>query len=413
MLPKLLGKDEIWSGHVRPDFSDFDLRNYLSPVPVLPYLVSHGCKWGKCAFCTHHLSYSGYRSGALDEAVSDLGFLLKTHDIQHVSFCDEYLPAVDLRKLGGLFKQQNIRVRWSSFVRAEPEFCNQGFMKELYQSGARLLMFGFESASQKILTAMKKGTKSAHYLPIMRSCAEANIAVRLDFMIGFPGENAKDINRTFSLIKQYRRYADTAFSSIATAVFELREDTPVVNDPRSYKVEIRARLRGDLDEQYDYVDRKGLSTKLKSEWRNKVIGYVKKNLSAEVINPQNKTHQLIYKDLYDEKEIALPPTNLLMGNSHNLYVRWNRGVRILKRNGNDTKIIDYASGGELIMPSFMNQLIVLLEKGVDLYEGYMVCKRLGLHLSTSKKLISFLYRNDYVSVEVRPFVRAQQKRHCL
>ena len=384
VLPKLLGKNEIWSGHVRPYFSDFDLKNYLSPQPVLPYLVSHGCKWEKCVFCTHHLSYSKYRAGDLDKVVSDINFLRNTHGIQHISFCDEYLSARELGKLAVLLKKHNTDIRWSSFVRAEPEFCSQTFTKQLYESGARLLMFGFESASQKILTAMKKGTNSAHYLPILLSCAEANIAVRLDFMLGFPGETVKDIKKTFSFIRKYAKYADTPFSSIVTGPFKVREDTPIMKDLRKYKVEAKARLRGDLDELYDFVDKKGLSNELKLDWRNKVIGYIKKNLSSEVINPQNKTHQLIYKDMYDTKQFVLPPTKLLIGKSHDLYCRLNRSIRILREKRNGTKIIDYASGGEFIMPSFLNRLIVLLEKGVDLDKAYIICKSLGLNTKTSK-----------------------------
>ena len=57
----------------RPDFDQLPLRKYLMPYPVLPYMASRGCYWGKCTFCTHsHIYDSFYRKENEDRVAEDL-----------------------------------------------------------------------------------------------------------------------------------------------------------------------------------------------------------------------------------------------------------------------------------------------------------------------------------------------------
>jgi len=347
-LPNVLGFKEVYSGHVTPDFSDFDLRKYLSPHLVLPYLISHGCKWGKCVFCSHHLTYSKYRTADLNAVVDDLKALVNNHGAKYISFSDEYLSASQLSKLTNLLISNQIEIMWSSFAKAEPEFCKKEFTSSLYGGGARLLMFGFESTSQSVLDSMKKGTKASSYAAILQSCRESNIAVRLDFMIGFPGETSTDINNTFSFIKNNLEVIDTPFSSYVTAVFELREDTPIMSRLSTYNVKIKALLRGDLDEQYDFVNYSGVSPKIKHKWRNKIIGYSKTTSDFELITPKNKTHQLIYKDLFDKQKLVLPVTNISKKMYHELMSKWNHGVIFNLVSDDLIQILNYSSSCKIL-----------------------------------------------------------------
>ncbi len=72
VVPKIFGLEGCWKEHITPDFSDLEMDRYLSPFLVLPYLVAHGCKWGSCTFCSHHLTYSDYRTSNLQEVVDDI-----------------------------------------------------------------------------------------------------------------------------------------------------------------------------------------------------------------------------------------------------------------------------------------------------------------------------------------------------
>ena len=41
-----------------PDFDGLPLERYFIPTPVLPYLATRGCYWGRCEFCDHGEGYT-------------------------------------------------------------------------------------------------------------------------------------------------------------------------------------------------------------------------------------------------------------------------------------------------------------------------------------------------------------------
>lgn len=387
--------DYSYNGHITPDFSDLQLDKYFSCQTVLPYLVTHGCRWGRCVFCSHHLSYKHFRESDMKSVISDISQLQKKYGVKYISFSDEYLTSHQLEELSDLIMEKGMDIKWSTFVRAEPKFVDRKFTKKLYEAGCRLLMFGFESASQKILNSMKKGTQAKYYPDILRSCKEANIAIRLDFMLGFPNESEKDVQKTLSFIKNNKEFIDTHFSSYSVAVFELREGAPILNGLEKYSIKLINPLRGDLDNQFEFVDKIGISSQQKKEWREKMIGFIKNELSAELISPQNKTHQLILKDLYDDGYFELPITKIIPANLHKLEGRWSPSVEIYSENSH-LRVKDYSTGGELLMSQDMAKLIKEFTKNVNLESVFQSQK--VLNRSIFIKLLKFLQRNDYIEI---------------
>lgn len=395
-LSKIFGLRQWWTGHISPDFSDLDMNKYLSPRLVLPYLIAHGCKWGLCTFCTHHLTYSEYRVSSLCDVVQDISGLVEKYGVEYISFSDEYLSSEQLSDLVRLLEEKKINIKWSTFVRAESKFSDKNFTKKLYEGGARLLMFGFESTSQRILRLMRKGTNVDFYSSILESCKDANISVRLDFMVGFPTETEEDAQRTFTFIKDNSEIIDTPFSSYAIAVFELREGTPIMHDLKKYGVKVVALLRGDLDEQYDFVENRGLSQEQKRKWRHKMIAYLKNELSAELITPQNKTHQLCLKYLFDKACFELPVKKIETHRLQELWGIWNHGVVIRDKKNGFFIITNFATGGVLELVPELFHIIVEFETGGSLYSVFS--KSTSWTLQEFIKLINFLFRNDYLLI---------------
>ena len=395
ILPDILKLSYSWNGHVTPNFSDLHLDRYLSCFLVLPYLVAHGCKWRRCAFCSHHLSYEEYRESNIRDVVNDLAVLSRKYKVKYISFSDEYLTPKQLEQLAHWMIKMGLDIRWSTFVRAEPIFTDKSFTKRLYDAGCRMLMFGFESATQRILNSMRKGTQVKHYAPILESCNNANIAVRLDFMVGFPGETEEDVERTFSFIEENHDIIATPFSSYAVAVFELREGISVMKNIEKHKIKPIALLRGDLDEQYEFQDEKGLSSQQKQEWRHRMIGYFKNELCAELVAPQNKTHQLILKDLYDQSYLELPITEIRPDKLQNLWGKWSPSV-LISNNGSHVKITNYATGGELQIKRELTNIIEAFRQCTDLASVFL--KQNIMSMSIFVKMVNFFHRNDYIII---------------
>lgn len=395
-LPKIFDLSDSYFGHITPDFSDLDLDQYWSCRRVLPYLVAHGCKWGKCSFCSHHQTYEEYRSSTIPEVINDLKRLSEKHSVNHFSFCDEHLTPVQLDELSSGVLQNQLNVKWSTFVRAESEFQDISFCKKLYDAGCRMLMFGLESGSQRILNAMNKGTNVKHFRPILEACKATNIAVRNDFMVGFPGEQKEEAQKTYSFISNNRDVIDTPFSSYAVAAFEVRNGAPLTANSGKFHVHLKERLRGDLDEQFKFsCDGGGLCEEERLEWRNKVIQLSKMQLDMELICPPNKTHQLILKDLYDRGLIFLPVCEIKPEKFPHTTANISNGVEII----NDTdklRVANMANGGEIEVDCMLKKVFYGFMTGITLEEAFQAQQVMDHHLFA--QFITFLYRNEYISV---------------
>ena len=391
-IPEIFSIDSEYKGHITPDFSEIEFDKYLSPDIVLPYLVAHGCKWGKCTFCSHHISYEGYRTSTIDDVIDDLKIMKSIYNIDYISFCDEYLTHQQLEELSSELLRYKIEIKWSTFTRAEPAFTKPEFTLKLYQSGARVLYFGFETVSQRLLKLMMKGNNSKLYIPILESCKSSNIAVRLDIMIGFPTETYEEVESTYNFIKDNRDIIDTPFSSYPVAIFELREDIPAMNQLVELKVKPLKLMRGDLDEQYDFIEENHKQID-KEYWREKLIQFFKKEMSAELIVPNNKTHQLVLKDYYDKGNIDLPITSIDDSIS-NKTCKIKEDVKV-KCNGKYS-LLSLSNGGCIEFNQSLNPLIEQLTKGISIRKSLNQEK--NFKSETIYKLLNYLYRENYITV---------------
>jgi len=395
VLPGVLGLPHTYTGHVTPDFSDLDLDRYWSCRRVLPYIVAHGCKWGKCTFCSHHLTYDGYRESGILEVLSDLEYLANVHSAQHISFCDEYLTPAQLEEISTGLLNREVDIKWSTFARPEPQFRNREFMMKLYDAGCCMLMFGLESGSQHILKAMKKGTDVRHFRPILESCKQANIAVRYDFMVGFPGETEEEVQKTYSFIRRNRDVIDTPFSSYSVAIFELRSGIPVLDQAERLRLRPKNWLRGDLDDQYEFESVGGLSEQARSEWRERLIRFFKVEMDAELICPQNKTHQLVLKDLYDCGMFDLPTLQVEPDRFIFTGATLARGVELIPAI-NAMRVVNHANGGELEVSLRLIEVFRHFAVGTSLDTAFR--SQDLWDREAFARFIMFLYRNDYLYV---------------
>ncbi len=392
IIPKLFNIGRIYEGHVSPDYSELQLEKYLSMQTVLPYLVAHGCKWGKCTFCSHHLSYESYRTSSLEDVLVDLIELKRKYNTQYVSFCDEYLTPIQAETIAIKLKELDIDIKWSTFARAEKQFTDSKFTSTLYNGGCRLLFFGLETISQRLLKLMKKGNNVKYYKPILQACKDTNVAVRLDIMFGFPTETPNEAQQTIDFIINNRAIIDTPFSCLPISVFELREDIPVFNDLQNYGLGLKALSRGDLDEQYDFVILNGTENSRKIEFKNKCINYVKQNMNMETMCPYNKTHQLIYKSLYDSGQIK--DINLDLKSDCDTRISFVKGIQVIDNLG-FVYLNNFATGSQLKISQEFISVVKSLNRTRTI--SYLFEKsNPSLSHSQISNFVSFLRRYDFV-----------------
>jgi hypothetical protein len=229
-----------------PEFEGLPLSDYLLPRPVLPLLASRGCYWN-CAFCTHHHIYGNtyrVRSGPLIAA--DLEKMRTRYGCEHVYFVDESMSPKLLRHISNSLLESGETIRWGSEMRMEKSL-SRSDLQRAFDSGCRVLSFGVESATTRVLGLMNKGIVPESIARVLEDCAAVGIHSHAMCIIGFPGETADEARET---IEFTRTFADR-IDLLDFSVFCLNQNSPIDLDPNAYGV-VHKRP---LVEGYDFEER--------------------------------------------------------------------------------------------------------------------------------------------------------------
>lgn len=192
-----------------PDFDDFSHLGYLSPVCIIPYAFSSGCPWQRCTFCPEKAEGARYVGLGVDTALAQLDQLASHHKPGLFHFTDNEISPLYLQRLA----EKSPGIPWYGFARFSKVLLDPGFCRALAASGCRMLQLGLESADQKILDAMAKGTELGDIDRILENLAQAGIGTFLYVLFGTPAEDLSSARKTRDYLAS--RYALIDFLNIA------------------------------------------------------------------------------------------------------------------------------------------------------------------------------------------------------
>jgi anaerobic magnesium-protoporphyrin IX monomethyl ester cyclase len=222
-----------------PDFDGLPINRYLSPEPILPLASSRGCYWRQCAFCTRQHLLDTYRKRSVHKVLQDLQTLQAKYGCQAFFFVDECISPAMLNALADEILARRIDIRWSCYVRFERQFLDKGFCKKLAQSGLRMLYFGLESACQRILDLMKKGTEKEAMQRILESTSQAGIMSMILYFVGFPTETREEALESMEFILRNQDHIRYALAG----QFMLEEHSPIFQHPKSFGIRLGNHLQ--------------------------------------------------------------------------------------------------------------------------------------------------------------------------
>jgi radical SAM superfamily enzyme YgiQ (UPF0313 family) len=238
-----------------PDFSDFPLDQYHSPIPVLPYLASRGCPWRRCAFCTHQKSYLDYREEEAANTSNRLSALQEKYGVRHFCLVDEMIHPRRMDRIAADLIRRGAQVNFSAYAR--PSGFSARGIEKAHRAGLRLLMWGLESASQRLLDLMRKGTIAQKIPPILNSAKEAGVWNLLFLMFGFPTETKAEWQSTLDFIESCRE----SVHALSRSRFILLKGSDAFVNPERYGVKrvIDRPQRDPVSIAYDYEVTEGLT----------------------------------------------------------------------------------------------------------------------------------------------------------
>ncbi|HPZ07015.1 MAG TPA: radical SAM protein [Candidatus Eremiobacteraeota bacterium] len=279
-----------------PDFQGLPLDKYFSPFKIASILSARGCYWNKCAFCQHRYTYRGkYRPRDIKLVIDDIESMSR-EGFKYFSFCDEAIPPKRLEDIARGILDRKLDIIWEAYARVDKSL-DLPLAKLLFSAGCRMLSFGLESASPRLLELMSKGHNIEDFQEVLGYTSEAGIWNYAWFFTGFPSETEEEARLTVDFIL---RNQTKVHSATPNAVFGLEEYTDIVKNPDKYFLKEIKPIEGqDLAFVYDYTVKSGLSPEEARKLSNELcIKLLNEHKEGAAIANLSRIHQLLYVERY-------------------------------------------------------------------------------------------------------------------
>ncbi len=163
--------------------------------------MSRGCT-STCTFCLLKTYGKGLRKKNVDKLVLEVEQSIKYFGVRNAYFMD--LEFTFLREQVMEFCQyltkKNYDFRWCCQTRFD--LVDDKLLHQMKQAGCRLIHFGVESGSDRMLETIKKRITLKTIREGMKTVKKAGIETACFFMIGFPESNQQDMEDILRIAKE-------------------------------------------------------------------------------------------------------------------------------------------------------------------------------------------------------------------
>ncbi|MFH1218977.1 MAG: radical SAM protein [Candidatus Eisenbacteria bacterium] len=178
----------LWENYRRKLYWRLDRKG------VTDYIVTgRGCPF-RCKFC-YQLERSTYRLRSPENILQEIMYLASL-GTTCIDFEDDIFTADKSRSIRVCRMIREAGLRLDLKVRSHVNTVDEELLAELRAAGARTVVFGIESGSQKILDAMNKKATVERNAEAIRLTKKAGLACYADMFIGFPGETLETMAET-------------------------------------------------------------------------------------------------------------------------------------------------------------------------------------------------------------------------
>jgi len=169
----------------------------LYPVDIVA--TSRGCSF-KCAFCSSAEYWNRkYRMRSAKEVVDEIEFMIRNYGTQGIYFREDNftLSRKHVLAICAELNQRGLDIPWECESRVDT--LTKDVMAKMADAGCRFIWCGVESGSQRVLDMLCKGVKLDQIRAFYKNAKELGIKTGASFMVGVPGEEEEDIQRTVDL----------------------------------------------------------------------------------------------------------------------------------------------------------------------------------------------------------------------
>ena len=292
---------------VCPTFDQLPLEKYLMPYPVLPYMSSRGCYWGKCTFCTHSFIYdSHYRKENEVRVAEELEHLSKKYKTKYFTFSDEAISPNAFNRMSKEILKRGVDMRALGMLKFESsEKESPELFDDIYRAGFLMLFFGLESANDRILSIIDKGCDQETERAVLKHSSEAGIWNHLYLFFGFPTEERSEAEDTIQFTIENSEVESGIIHSVGQSIFALEKDSAIYHNPAKFKIDrIVQDPKRDMAIVFDYEINAGMPREEVMDVYESFNSVIEKHFpSRQIWNYLSREHFLLYLDYYGKEGI--------------------------------------------------------------------------------------------------------------
>lgn len=177
------------------------IANMRSPTTEI--ITSRGCPFN-CIFCSIHTVWGRkWRARSSKNVVDELEELYNKYGIREFRFFDDNI-SWDKKRMIGICDEiikRRLDIRWDTPNGVAIATLNEEVLRKMKKAGYYKIIMGIESGSENTLKFMRKPVSLEHARKIIKICNKIGIWTWSTFVIGFPNEDRKEIQKTIDFSK--------------------------------------------------------------------------------------------------------------------------------------------------------------------------------------------------------------------
>jgi radical SAM superfamily enzyme YgiQ (UPF0313 family) len=194
-----------------PDYEGFELEKFFAASPSISGLnrkntvfmiASRSCPYN-CTFCFHTVGRK-YRQRSLESFFEELDYMVSRYNIEYICLADELFGHNLERVKEFCLRMRKYNIRWWAQFRVDN--ITLELLSVLKAAGCDVMSFGLESADNRILKSMKKGTTVEQIERSLKLVSDAGISLEGAFIFGDIEETWETANNTLGWWQKHSEY---------------------------------------------------------------------------------------------------------------------------------------------------------------------------------------------------------------
>ena len=212
------------------NLDEYDLNKYFAPEIVVPYQSSRGCYWGKCSFCDQDFGQN-FNIKNVDKVISEFKQFKEKYNLNKFEFIDESVSPIYMNELADKIFENNLDVNYFCDARLETAFSSD-ILNKAYKSGLKMILWGLESGSDKVMELINKGIDLNKRFNILKDSCDAGIWNFAFIFFGFPSETREDALKTIDMLVKNK----DIIHSYGRSVFTMGRHAKLAHEPQKYGI---------------------------------------------------------------------------------------------------------------------------------------------------------------------------------